>query len=226
MQKDEVVEMSGKLIVIEGLDGSGKSTQLGLLADRIEAAGKTVKKIKLPNYDDPACELVKMYLGGRFGTSPDAVNAYAASTFYAVDRYVSYNCLWKEDYLSGAVILADRYTTSNAYHQLTKLPKEQWDEYLAWLEEFEYGKLGIPKPDKVVYLDMPIEVSQKLMTARYSGDENKKDIHEKNVQYLLSCREGASYAAEKLGWTVVECASEGEALPIDVIAAKIQSAIM
>ncbi len=218
--------MTGKLIVIEGLDGSGKSTQLGLLADYIESNGKTVKKIKLPNYDDPACELVKMYLGGRFGTSPDAVNAYAASTFYAVDRYVSYNCLWKEDYLSGTVILADRYTTSNAYHQLTKLPKEQWDEYLAWLEEFEYGKLSIPKPDKVIYLDMPIEVSQKLMTARYSGDENKKDIHEKNIQYLLSCREAASYAAKKLGWTVIQCSASGEALPIDVIASKIQSAIM
>lgn len=209
--------MKGKLIVIEGLDGSGKTTQLKLVKARLECEGIITKQIKLPNYDDPACELVKMYLAGRFGKEPSDVNAYAASSFYAVDRFVSYNCYWKNDYLGGSVILADRYTTSNAYHQLTKTPRDEWDSYLDWLEDFEYNKLAIPKPDAVIYLNMPVEVSQKLMTSRYSGDEGKKDIHEKNTEYLNSCRAAAAYASERLGWKRIDCAENGEPLAVDVI---------
>lgn len=209
--------MEGKLIVIEGLDGSGKSTQEELLKKRLSESGVKVNFIKLPNYDDPACELVKMYLAGRFGKKPGDVNAYAASAFFAVDRYVSYNCYWKEAYQNGEVFLADRYTTSNAYHQLTKTDRAEWDSYLDWLEDFEYNKMGIPKPDAVIYLDMPIEVSQKLMSGRYNGDESKKDIHEKDVEYLKNCREAADYACRKLGWERVECSINGEPLPIEVI---------
>lgn len=217
--------MRGKLIVIEGLDGSGKSTQEELLKKRLSEKGINVNFIKLPNYDDPACELVKMYLAGRFGDKPEDVNAYAASSFFAVDRYVSYNCFWKEAYLSGEVFLADRYTTSNAYHQLTKTDKSDWDSYLNWLEDFEYNKMGIPKPDAVIYLDMPIEVSQKLMTGRYKGDESKKDIHEKNVEYLNNCREAADYACKKLGWKRISCAENGEPLPIDFISDSVLEAV-
>jgi dTMP kinase len=209
--------MDGKLIVIEGLDGSGKSTQEELLKKRLSESGLKVNFIKLPNYDDPACELVKEYLAGRFGKKPGDVNAYAASAFFAVDRFASYNCYWKDAYKNGEIFLADRYTTSNAYHQLTKTDKSEWDSYLAWLEDFEYNKMGIPKPDAVIYLDMPIEVSQKLMTGRYNGDESKKDIHEKDVEYLNNCREAADYACRKLGWERVECSRDGEPLPIEVI---------
>lgn len=209
--------MKGKLIVIEGLDGSGKSTQRELLEKRLESENIEFRYIKLPNYDDDACILVKQYLAGRFGDKPDDVNAYAASSFYAVDRFVSYNCYWKQDYLAGKVILADRYTTSNAYHQLTKTSEEDWDSFLTWLEDYEYSKLGIPKPDLVIYLDMPVEVSQKLMTSRYSGDESKKDIHEKNTDYLTRCRKAAGYACEKLGWHKIECASQGEPLSPQII---------
>ncbi len=215
----------GKLIVIEGLDGSGKSTQENLLRQKLADKGININCIKLPNYDDPACELVKMYLAGRFGNKPSDVNAYAASTFFAVDRYVSYNCYWKEKYLDGEVFLADRYTTSNAYHQLTKTPENEWDAYLDWLEEFEYNKMGIPKPDAVIYLDMPIEVSQKLMTGRYNGDESKKDIHEKDVEYLNNCRKAADYSCLKLGWTRIVCAEKGEPLPIEVISEKVFAAV-
>ena len=218
--------MGGKLIVIEGLDGSGKSTQEELLKKRLSDAGVKVNFIKLPNYDDPACELVKEYLAGRFGKKPGDVNAYAASSFFAVDRYVSYNCYWKEAYQNGEVFLADRYTTSNAYHQLTKTDKADWDSYLEWLEDFEYKKMGIPKPDAVIYLDMPIEVSQKLMTGRYNGDESKKDIHEKDVEYLNHCREAADYACKKLGWERVECSSSGEPLPIEIISDSIFKYVM
>lgn len=217
--------MAGKLIVIEGLDGSGKSTQEELLKKKLSDIGLNINFIKLPNYDDPACELVKMYLAGRFGKNPEDVNAYAASSFFAVDRYVSYNCYWKEKYLNGEIFLADRYTTSNAYHQLTKTDRADWDSYLEWLEDFEYKKMGIPKPDAVVYLDMPIEVSQKLMTDRYKGDESKKDIHEKNVEYLNSCRVAADYACNKLGWTRINCAENGEPLPIEVISEAVFGAV-
>lgn len=218
--------MDGKLIVIEGLDGSGKSTQEELLKKRLSESGVKVNFIKLPNYDDPACELVKEYLAGRFGKKPGDVNAYAASSFFAVDRYVSFNCYWKDAYQNGEVFLADRYTTSNAYHQLTKTDKAEWDSYLAWLEDFEYNKMGIPKPDAVIYLDMPIEVSQKLMTGRYNGDESKKDIHEKDVEYLNNCREAADYACKKLGWERVECSRDGEPLPIEVISDSIYKYVM
>ena len=217
--------MKGKLIVIEGLDGSGKSTQEELLKTKLSDSGVKVNFIKLPNYDDPACELVKMYLAGRFGKNPEDVNAYAASSFFAVDRYVSYNCYWKDAYQNGEIFLADRYTTSNAYHQLTKTDRKDWDSYLEWLEDFEYNKMGIPKPDAVIYLDMPIEVSQKLMTGRYNGDESKKDIHEKNVEYLNNCREAADYACSKLGWYRIKCSKDGEPLPIEIISESVFNAV-
>ncbi len=210
--------MKGKLIVIEGLDGSGKTTQMNLLCESLAAEGKEPVKIKLPDYESPSSSLVRMYLGGEFGSNPGAVNAYAASSFYAVDRVANYINKWSGAYLSGKLILADRYTTSNAYHQTLKLEKNQWDSYLEWLEDYEYNKLGIPRPDGVIYLDMPIEISQKLMTARYGGDEVKKDIHEANVAYLKKCREAAAYAADKLGWQIVSCAQGDSALPIETIA--------
>ena len=195
--------MKGKLIVIEGLDGSGKSTQIELLKNKL--TGNNIHQIKLPDYDSPSCTLVKMYLGGEFGKNPDDVNAYAASAFYAVDRFANYKTKWKEFYDRGDIIISDRYTTSNAYHQATKLPEDKRDGFFRWLEEFEYELIGIPKPDVVIYLDMPVEISQKMMSERYSGDENKKDIHESNVGYLLQCREAALSAAKAMGWNVITC---------------------
>lgn len=201
--------MSGKLIVIEGLDGSGKSTQMQRLAENLDSAGMKYKRIKLPNYSSPSCSLVNMYLKGEFGSKPDDVNAYAASSFYAVDRFASFKQVWGDDYLNGNVILADRYATSNAVHQMVKLPEEKWDEYLSWLEDYEYVKMGIPKPTAVIFLDMPVEVSQRLMSERYNGDEKKKDVHEADTEYLKKCRRAAFYAARKLSWTVISC-TEGE----------------
>jgi dTMP kinase len=220
------VEMAGKLIVIEGLDGSGKTTQTELLCGKLSKLNMSVKRIKLPNYDDPSSTLVKMYLDGRFGSDPNDVNVYAASSFFAVDRYVSYNSYWKNDYLNGTLILSDRYTTSNAYHQAIKLPPENWAEYLVWLEDYEYNKLGIPKPDIVIYLDMPVAVSQKLMTERYLGDEIKKDIHEKNLGYLNKCSEAAQFACKMLGWKTILCAENGVPLTIEQISDSVYSYIL
>lgn len=201
--------MEKRLAVIEGLDGSGKTTQIGLLMEKLQAQGKPFRQIKLPDYDDDSSALVRMYLHGAFGADPSNVNIYAASSFFAVDHYASYKRHWGKDYENGVFILADRYVTSNAVHQTVKLPKNEWDAYLDWLEDYEYRKLGVPKPDLVIFLDMPVEISQRLMSKRYGGDEVKKDVHEANVQYLKACREAALYVAKKQGWAVLEC-SDGE----------------
>lgn len=206
-----------KLIVIEGLDGSGKSTQLELLISALEKDGKRVRKIKLPDYESPSSTLVKMYLGGEFGKDPNAVNAYAAGAFYAVDRYASFTLDWKTDYESDKIIVADRYATSNSIYQTEKIAEADWDSYLDWSEDFEYNKLGIPKPDAVIYLDMTVDISQKLMTGRYGGNESKKDVHEADVAFLEKCRKSALYAASRQGWHIVECSNGKEPYSIEKI---------
>ena len=173
----------GKLIIFEGLDGSGKGTQAELACQNLHKKGYDPLKISFPDYDSPSSALVKMYLSGEFGQRPDDVNAYAASTFYAVDRY----------------------TTSNAVHQCSKLPPMHWDGFLEWLFEFEYKKLGLPAPDAVVYLAVDPDVSQRLIAQRYHGDESKKDIQERDTEYLARSRAAAEYCARKLGWHRIEC---------------------
>lgn len=176
--------MSAKFIVIEGLDGSGKATQTKILFDKISAMGKSIKRLEFPDYASESSALVKMYLGGEFGSNPNDVNAYAASSFYAVDRVASFLKFWKKDYENSDVILSDRYATSNIIYQMSKLDKSEWDNFIEWQEDFEYNKLSVPKPDKVIYLDVKPEVSQKLMSKRYEGDEGKKDLHEKNFAFF------------------------------------------
>lgn len=206
-----------KLIIMEGLDGSGKSTQTQLLQNYFENKGIEYKKIKLPDYDSPSSTLVKMYLGGEFGKKASDVNAYAAGAFYAVDRYASFKQNWKTDYENNVLILADRYATSNSIYQMEKIASDKWDEYLNWSVDFEYNKLGIPKPDCVIFLDMPVEISQRLMTGRYNGDEGKKDVHEADVEFLQKCRKSALYAAKKQNWNVVPCSDGNEPLSIEEI---------
>lgn len=210
-----------KLIVLDGLDGSGKSTQLDALDAWMTQNGIPHKLISFPDYEQPSSVLVRQYLGGEFGGTPDAVNAYAASSFYAVDRYASFKRFWQEEYEQGTVILAARYTTSNAIHQMAKLDESDWDAYLDWLYDYEYRLLQLPAPDLVLFLDMPPEVSQKLMTSRYNGDETRKDIHERDRAYLKTCRRTALYAAEHGGWTVVPCAVDSEARSIGDITASL-----
>lgn len=217
--------MKGKLLVVEGLDGSGKATQTELLCRALQKSGRDVLHVAFPDYNQPSSSLVKMYLSGEFGSDPEAVNAYAASSFYAVDRFASYVRFWKNAYEEGAVVVADRYTTSNMIYQLEKIPVEEREEFLRWLEDFEYQKLGIPRPDFVLYLDMPPAISQRLLSARYSGQEERKDIHEKNWKYLENCRSSAKYAAEKLGWEVINCACGDHPKSIDEIHGEIMSRI-
>lgn len=195
----------GKLIVIEGLDGSGKATQANILYEKLKNSGKDVLKVTFPDYESDSSALVKMYLSGEFSQNPDDVNAYAASSFYAVDRYASYMKKWKDFYQKGGIVIADRYTTSNGVHQCSKLDSSKWEDFINWLYDFEYNKIGIPKPDMVIYLDMSLEVSQKLISKRYSGDDSKKDIHEKNKDYLLKSRKAAQFCTEYDKWIKISC---------------------
>lgn len=198
----------GRLIVIDGLDGCGKSTQLARLDGYLQASGIRYKQICFPDYDQPSSALVKMYLAGEFGQNAEDVNAYAASSFYAVDRYASFKTCWQADYEDDTLIVAARYTTSNAIHQMSKLPPAEWDAYLQWLSDYEYRLLGLPRPDAVLFLDMPPEVSQQLLSHRYEGDESKKDIHERDMAYIRECRRCARYAADKEGWQWIVCGDE------------------
>ena len=215
----------GLFIDLEGLDGCGKTTQTELLCRRFEKENIKYKKIKLPDYESDSSILVRKYLNGDFGKNANDVNAFAASVLFAADRFASYTEKWKNDYQNGTLIFSDRYTPANALYQMTKLEPEDWDSYLEWLFDFEYNKIGIPEPTMVVFLDMPVEVSQKLMTSRYNGDESKKDVHECNVEFLHKCRESALYACKKYGWKVISCAENGELLSIETINDKIYEAI-
>lgn len=205
-----------KLIVVEGLDGSGKATQAALLTKRLQKNGQAVQQISFPDYQNKSSTLVKMYLDGEIGDVND-VNGYAASVFYAADRYISYVSGWKKQYLAGYTIVADRYTTSNAAHQMSKLPQTEWDTYLDWLSDFEYQKMALPRPDMVLYLDVPPAVSRTLLYKRYGNQHPPQDIHERNLAYLLQCREAALYAAQRLGWIVVNCCDGGQLQPIEAI---------
>ena len=216
----------GKLIVIEGLDGSGKSTQLELLFKNLKSKGIDCKSVSFPDYDNPSSTLVKMYLKGDFGNKPGDVNAFAASVFYTVDRYASFKANWGEYYNNGGTVVAGRYTTSNAVHQASKLPESEWESFLDWLYDFEYNKVAIPKPDKVIFLDMPIEVSQKLLSKRYQGDESKKDIHESDTVYLERCRKAAVFTAEYSNWDIIPCSENGEARTIEAIAQDVLDSVL
>lgn len=217
--------MKGKLIVIEGLDGSGKATQTARLFDTLRSRSLNVRKVSFPNYESDSSAPLRMYLSGQFGTSPDSVNPYAASSLFAVDRFAGYKSDWGSLYDNGGIILADRYTTSNAIHQCSKLPEDKWDSFLEWLFTYEYDLMGIPAPDKVIYLRVDPDVSQELLDKRYDNHAEKKDIHERDLDYLRRSRIAADYCANKLGWVTVECVSGGEMRTIEEIATEIADKI-
>ena len=158
--------MKGKLIVFEGTDGSGKATQANMMAQRLREEGYPLREIDFPRYGNPFAEPARLYLAGALGDHPGDVNAYAASTLFAVDRYASYKEDWGKDYEAGRVILANRYTTSNAVHQASKLATEEQAEYVRWLFDLEYGRLGLPVPDLVIYLDVPTDLSEGMLRRR------------------------------------------------------------
>ena len=207
----------GKLIVLEGTDGSGKSTQFGLLTQGLEAEGMAFRKLVFPQYAEPSSALIRMYLNGEFGQHPGDVNAYAATAFYAVDRYASFLKVWRREYEAGGLILSDRYTTSNAVHQGSKLTGAEQRAYFQWLEEFEYGRLGLPRPDLVIYLDVPTDLTEMMLRKREQDTHTQGDIHEQDLAYLRLCRETGQAAADFFGWQVISCARDGAMRPAQEI---------
>ncbi len=202
--------MSGKLIVFEGTDGSGKATQSRLLFERLRREGIDCRKLDFPRYGNPSAAPLEMYLHGAFGTHPGDVNAYAASTFFAVDRYASYKQDWGSYYEAGGLLIADRYTTSNAVHQASKLPEGERQAYLKWLFDFEYRLLGLPEPSLVFYLDVPTELTERMLRAREQATSTAADIHERDETYLRRCREAAARTIEECGWKRIDCSLGGE----------------
>lgn len=221
--------MNGKLIIIEsGSDASGKATQTKKLYERLLKDGYNIKKVEYPNYQSESSALVKMYLRGDFGDKPSDVDPYVSSTFFAADRYASYKTEWEEFYCNGDIILADRYTTSNMVHQASKMDKENRDKYLDWLTDYEFNMYKIPKPDCVIFLDVPIEFSQKLMENRknkFTG-EDKKDIHESDIKYLEDSYNNSLYIADKYNWKKINCVENNQLRSIDSIHEEIYQVVI
>ena len=205
----------GKLIVLEGIDGSGKSAQFRRLCAKLEQDGIEYNHIVFPRYDQESSALIRMYLQGEFGTKPSDVNAYTASTFFAVDRFASYKKDWGSTYESGGLFLSDRYTTSNAVHQGSKLSEEELPAFFRWLDDLEHEKMGLPRPDLVIYLDVDIETSLARMRRREAKTHTHADIHEQDVEYLRRCLRTAELAADHFGWTRIALKKDGEEREID-----------
>ena len=203
----------GKLIVIEAGDGAGKATQTRKLFERLSSKGYNVRQISFPDYESPSSALVKMYLNGDFGSHADDVDACAASTFYAVDRYASYRMNWKQFHDAGGIILADRYVTSNMVHQAVKITDDnERNAFLDWLDDFEYVKLKLPRPDLVIFLDMPPEISERLIVAR-----NRTDIHERDREYQRRCYKAYKELAQKYNWLTINCSINDDPRSIEAI---------
>ncbi len=217
-----------KLIVIEGVDSSGKATQTSLLKEKLTLLGKNIRSVEFPNYASESSSVVKMYLGGEFGSDPNAVSPYAASMLFAVDRLASVKVTWKDIFSGGNIVIADRYTTSNMVHQASKISDmKKKDAFLDWLYDLEYVKLDLPEPDLVIFLDMPVENARQLMEKRANKIDNSsvKDIHERNEEYLKKSYDNAVFVADKYNWTTVHCTKDGNLRTIEDISDEIFSKV-
>lgn len=217
--------MRGKLIVLEGIDGSGKSTQFALLTERLEKEGLPFRKVVFPRYQESSSTLLRSYLSGEFGSKPGDVSAYAASTFFFVDRFASYKTDWGEYYREGGTVICDRYTTSNAIHQGAKLPKDELYGFLDWLYDFEFRLMELPRPETVIYMDIDLKTCMNQMELRQQRTNTKGDIHETNADYLKACLDTGSAAAEHLGWRKIHCLDNGTMRSVESINEEIYSAV-
>ena len=213
-------------IALDGLDASGKHTQSELLCKAFDEKGVKYRCISFPTYDEKMSALIKLYLSGAFGTDPQAVNPYAASSFFAVDRVASYLLDWKKDYDEGTVILADRYTTANAVHQLSKLPESKWESFLNWLTDYEFHLLQLPEPDLVLYLSVSPSLSEKTASKRAEETGKERDIHEKSRIHLEKSYKAAQFASSKLGWKKINCETNGKMRSKEDIHSEIFAAVI
>ncbi len=211
------------IINIEGTDGSGKATQSKILYDYLCAKGYKCKLISFPNYESKSSGAVKMYLNGELGNNYD-LNGYQVSSLYAVDRFVTMKNIdvAKLDYL-----ILDRYTPSNMIHQSTRIiDRVELDDFLEWVADYEYDRLGLPRPDLTIFLDVPVDISIQFARNRNSlKNGEKKDILEGDEAHLISAYHNAKYIANKFNWIRIECAKNGEIMTVENIASMIRKAI-
>ncbi len=203
----------GKLFVIDGTDGSGKQTQFDLLKKHLEEEKIEYKTVSFPNYDSPSSSLVKMYLSGEFGENAKDVSPYIASTFYAADRYATFQKEYKKYYEDGGIILADRYTTANMVHQAGKIEdQEEREKFLNWLFDLEFNLYGLPVPSKVFFLNMPPEKVKELIKNRENKftHSSKKDIHERDEKHLEDAYNAACSLVDKYNWNEIKCVRNNE----------------
>ena len=216
----------GRLITIDGLDASGKETQTALLCAALRERGYRVRELSFPMYGEKSAAAVELYLGGALGDNPEDTNAYAASTFFSVDRYISYRTDWKRDLEDpDTIVVTNRYTTANAVHQLSKLPREAWEGFLAWLWDFEFGKLGLPTPDCILYLEMHPDIARRMLASRSAATGRVQDIHEKSTDHLDKSYLAALYASDTLGWNRIRCFAGDDPRPIADIHAQIMDTV-
>lgn len=219
----------GKIFVIEGTDGSGKQTQVQKLQERFDKEKIDYKMVSFPNYNSPTSALVKMYLAGEFGENAQEISPYIASTFYAVDRYGTYQKELKEYYENGGIIIADRYTTANMVHQAGKIKDDtEREKFLEWLYDFEFNIYKLPKPTKAFFINMPPEYALKLIENRANKftNEQTKDIHERDKNHIVNSYEAACKVVDKYNWYNVKCVSNGEIRSIEDIHEEIYKEIM
>lgn len=203
----------GKIFVIDGTDGSGKQTQFDLLKSHLDKDKIEYKTVSFPNYDSPSSSLVKMYLSGEFGENAQDVSPYIASTFYAADRYATFQKELKKYYEDGGIILADRYTTANMVHQAGKIKDEkEREKFLNWLYDLEFNLYGLPMPTKVFFLNMPTEKVEELIKNRENKFTHnaKKDIHERDPKHLQDAYNAACSLVEKYNWNEIKCVKDNE----------------
>ena len=213
---------TGKLIVIDGTDGSGKATQTKRLLKRVGDAGREVRTIAFPQYEGSFFgQLVRRYLDGEFGSADD-VNPHVASVLFAMDRWHAKEqiCEWLAQ---GCVVVLDRYVSANAGHQGAKIDDpEERAAFLEWVDELEFSVLGLPKPDIVVFLHMPRQAAQELLADRAHAEGSKLDIHEADPEHLRRAEEAyVQMAARKDDWRRIECVENDQVLPPDVIEERI-----
>lgn len=216
--------MKGIIISIEGTDGAGKHTQQSLLKEKLNEMGYRVFDQSFPNYESDSSAPVKMYLAGEFGETANCLDAYEASSLYAIDRLCTYKKTIKSHYENGEIILLDRYVQSNFIHQCSKIDDEnEKEKYLKWIQEFEFDTLHLPRPDLVFFIEMPTEKSIELAKSRESYKSGtQKDIHEVDSNYLKKSYNNGLSLAKKFNWKILHCVDEnGNVKSIDEIHSEI-----
>ena len=212
----------GKLIVIEGVsDGVGKTTQIKELYNKLVESGKKVVYHHFPSYGSVGASLVEEYLKGNLGKR-EGIGPYAISSFYAMDRFYVYHNELKKALNEGKIVLLDRYTTSNLIYQGSFF--EDKDEFLDYVTDYEYNKLGLKKPDLVIFLKLDKSIAKELRKNR-DTDGVEGDINEKDTVFLDKVYDNSLYVADKYDFKVIECSKDGVLRSIDDISREVYSIV-